>query len=258
MKNIDGLIDNELSDAEEAECRAHLQSCAACATAHDERRDLKQLISSRAARPSLPPRLENRIRMATRHRSHNRRRRRVQAAAALILAGCIVLLTISQMGDRRLTHASASSECARAFERTLTERSADPASVNRDTWEGQIRQVLKDELGIQVTHLPQIHAATFRRWQREEIRGVRGLRLDFRPHEASSERNENAMISLFLLPLQHVTLDPKERDALASFHFCLCTQWTGGSIFCYTEGDLLVSVVGNIHPKRLRKHVTGS
>ena len=70
-------------------------------------------------------------------------------------------------------------------------------------------------------------------------------------------RPKSPLISLFVLPLQRVTLDARERDALASFHLCSCTQWTAGSIFCYTEGDLLVSVVGNLDAKRLEKHVTG-
>ena len=121
LQNIDALIDNELSHAEETECRAHLHTCAACTAAHDERRDLKELVSSRAARPAVPSGLENKIRLATRRQSPHRARKWVRAAAALILAGCIVILTVSQTGDRRLTHASASSECAKAFERILTD-----------------------------------------------------------------------------------------------------------------------------------------
>lgn len=258
LHHLDALTDHELPGNEATQCRDHVAACPQCAAAHGERVALKQLVHSRAARPTLPPGLEDRIRSAVMERSLGRRKRLLQTAAALLIIGLGCGFLLNHISAPRLSHAAASAGCATAFENVLAQGAAVGADLAPTaSWEDQVRQVLAEELDIHVERLPEIHAAIFQRWQPEDIGGVHGVRVDFRPDEVSLEGPENSLISLFLLPLHRVALDSEERVALASLHVCSCTRWKTGSIVCYTQGGVLVSVVSNVGAEHLQKHVTG-
>ncbi len=267
---IHELVDGELDLAAEQAVRQHLAGCPRCLGRHSELSRLKALLRRKFQRPELPAALAESMIERYRRPARPRRIPGLRVAAAVLLLGAVIAVGLLVSVPRpQLGHADASIACAEAFRRALAARR--PVASDRAAWKEAILREIREGAGIALDRLPEIPEAAYAGWERETVKGVAGIRIDFVPRvkeppppagggpetkpgpepgpepQPTGAACARSLISMFFFPLENMRFDDGYLEELEEGHPCTqCIAMEDGSILCFRSAEFLISVVSNL------------
>lgn len=225
-------IDLELDSGDAAEIARHVDGCSACAEIARAIRSLKTLVRQKAERPTLPPRLEARVREAIALESLRAERSRIiqfplrrlrwAAAFVILVAGAVM---VSQLFAPKDLHAEITESALASHLESLGAEDLPRYSCMSTT---EVEQSLEQQLGYPVD-LPDFPAGVC----------LKGLSVkQFHGHQVGKVYYEidDQPFSLFVVPA----------EMRGGTVLCCCHKGQKLRVYCTSEGDYCLTFVTTI------------
>jgi len=251
LPKLHELVDGELDSRTAKRVRDHLTACRSCKQAQVGISSLKCLLREKVERPKASALLSTVISQQIRRQPGplSARGLRLTAAAALLVVGIAAVLALFLSGEPRLGHAEVAAACVEAFYDIF--RTPEESTAEVTAWNENLRKEIYQVAGITLDQVPSVPNARYVRWERQTLKNVKGVRLDFKPvprdTEAKHSRLDESLISVFLLPLKNMRFEEQFLRELEEGHACTrCIQLKTGAIYCFRSRNFFISAVTNL------------